>query len=68
MKAVEKVEAHITDAVKNGAKVVTGETSPLFSAEIASTVFRSRHGRLDPFAKTRRATNSGPQHIPQSWQ
>ena len=24
MKAVEKVEAHIADAVKNGAKVVTG--------------------------------------------
>ena len=36
MKAVEKVEAHIADALKKGAKVVTGGSAPPRAAASSS--------------------------------
>ena len=42
MKAVEKVEAHIADAVKKGAKVVTGGKRAARQHEIGAAASSSR--------------------------
>jgi acyl-CoA reductase-like NAD-dependent aldehyde dehydrogenase len=42
MKAVEKVEAHIADAVKKGAKVVTGGKRAARQHKVAAAASSSR--------------------------
>ena len=45
MKAVEKVEAHIADAVKKGAKVVTGGKRAAIQHQVGAAVSSSRRCR-----------------------
>ena len=73
MKAVEKVEAHIADAVKKGAKIVTGgkraaQGGSFFEPTVLTDVTTewSSPGRK-PLARSPRSTASRPKTRPSRW-
>src|SRR5271165_252140 len=76
MKAVEKVEAHIADALKKGAKVVTGGRraaqggsffEPTVLTDVTTDMIITKEETFGPVAPLYRSTASRPIPRPSRW-